>query len=397
MAFTIATFNVKNLISPDRVYYPFESLTPEAYAWKRDWTSDQLLQMDADIVGFQEIFDEASLRDVVGECDAKGAEVNAFAQPAGDKRYRRRALYRNLEYHAYGPDLNLVFAANMHAREEDGRRRPGVAVLSRFPVVQADAVQDLSADPIEIGFDHLTGGSAGSWSLTALSRPIQRVILDVQGRRVCVLNAHLKSKHGETDRAPDGSRPAEDLLAYDPEARALGALRAALRRMGEALVLRRLVLAALAEGLPTIVLGDMNDAVNSVSSEIIAGERPFKNYSWMRRHNAAHENDRYSRDENTQIQAAVRGAMMESAEKIFVKRAQRDMVYTASFNGVYESIDLILLSPHFQDGADQIAELTYLACLNDHLTDGSFPEAPYNKLASDHGQLVAHIAWTGET
>ena len=33
MGFTIATFNVKNLIGPDKVYYPFEYLTPEAYAW----------------------------------------------------------------------------------------------------------------------------------------------------------------------------------------------------------------------------------------------------------------------------------------------------------------------------------------------------------------------------
>jgi len=35
--------------------------------------------------------------------------------------------------------------------------------------------------------------------------------------------------------------------------------------------------------------------------------------------------------------------------------------------------------------------MTYLEVLNDHLTDGGHDEAPYNKLASDHGQLVAHI------
>ena len=86
--------------------------------------------------------------------------------------------------------------------------------------------------------------------------------------------------------------------------------------------------------------------------------------------------------------------MLESAERMFVRRAQRDTVYTAAFNGVYESIDLILLSRHFQESADeQIARLEYLQCLNDHLTDGSFEEAPYNKLASDHGQLVATLDW----
>ena len=90
MAFSVATFNVKNLISPDKVYYPFEYMTPEAYAWKRDWLSDQLLQMDADIVGFQEVFDEPALRDVVADCDGKGLEINRLSQPGRDKAYRRR-------------------------------------------------------------------------------------------------------------------------------------------------------------------------------------------------------------------------------------------------------------------------------------------------------------------
>ncbi|MFK7944910.1 MAG: endonuclease/exonuclease/phosphatase family protein [Paracoccaceae bacterium] len=394
MAFTLGTFNVKNLISPNKVYYPFEYLTDEAYGWKVDWLSDQLLQMDADIVGFQEIFDEPALRDVISECDAKGREVNEISQPRRDKKYRRRAIYRNLKYTEYGPKMNLAYAPNMHSREEDGRRRPGMAVLSRFPIMSAEAVQDLSDHPMQTQFQTLSGEDAGSWRLDALSRPIQRVLLDIDGREVVVLNGHLKSKHGETERSPDGTRPAENLLEYDPMARAMGAMRSALRRMGEALVMRGMILEELAAGRPVIVLGDMNDSLTSVSSEILAGERPFKNYAWMRRHDAERENERYSEEENTQIQAAVRGSLLESAERMFVRRAQRDMIYTAAFNGVYESIDLILLSAHFQQGhADQIARLDYLKCFNDHLTDGSFEEAPYNKLASDHGQLVATLSW----
>jgi endonuclease/exonuclease/phosphatase family metal-dependent hydrolase len=394
MGFTVATFNVKNLIRADTVYYPFEYLTPEAYAWKCDWLSDQLLQMDADIVGFQEIFDETSLRDVVAECDEKGIEVNDFAQPTQDKKYRRRAIYRNLKYLPYGPELQLAYAPNMHSREEDGRRRPGVAVLSRHPILSAEAVQDLTDMPVETGFQTLDGDDAGAWKLKSLSRPIQRVVIDIEGHEVTVLNGHLKSKHGDYDQLANGERPAENLLAFDPEARAMGALRAALRRMGEAIVMRRMVLKELTANRPVIVLGDMNDSVTSVSSEILSGERPFKNYAWMRRHDAERENDRYSDEENDQIQQAMRGVLLESAERIFVKKAQRDMVYTAAFNGVYESIDLILLSRHFQEEhADQIARLDYLKCYNDHLTDGSFEEAPYNKLASDHGQLVATLSW----
>lgn len=394
MTFKIATFNVKNLIRPDTVYYTFEYLTAETYAWKRDWLSGQLLEMNADIVGFQEIFDEGSLRDVITDCDRKGGEINTLSQPGRDSHYRKRAIYRNLKYTAYGEDLHLAYAPNMHSVEEDGRRRPGVALLSRFPIVEAGAVQDLGSEPLATAFDQLGGGNAGDWTLTSLSRPIQRVVLDVDGRKIVVFNAHLKSKHGELDRDERGDRPAENLVEYDPDARAMGALRAALRRMGEAHVLRRLVLRDLQANRPVIVLGDMNDAANSVSSEIITGERPFKNYSWMRRHDAKDEHDRYTREENEKIQTQVRSVMLESAERMFVRQAQRDMIYTAAFNGVYESIDLILLSPHFQNGhADQVAQLEYLCCLNDHLTDGSFEDAPYNKLASDHGQLIATLSW----
>ena len=186
MAFSIATFNVKNLIGPDKVYYPFEYLTPEAYGWKRDWLSDQLLQMDADIVGFQEIFDETSLRDVIRECDAKGEEINEISQPTRDKRYRRRAIYRNLKYTPYGTKPNLIVAPNMHSREEDGKRRPGVALLSRHPIVESEAIQDLSDAPLQTSFDQLGGGEAGHWRMTSLSRLILRAVLDVDGREVTV-------------------------------------------------------------------------------------------------------------------------------------------------------------------------------------------------------------------
>ena len=77
---------------------------------------------------------------------------------------------------------------------------------------------------------------------------------------------------------------------------------------------------------------------------------------------------------------------------MFIRQSLRDMIYTSAFGGVYESIDQILLSHHFQPDAEvQEFALEYLQCFNDHLTDGGFEEAPYNKLASDHGQLVATI------
>ena len=172
----------------------------------------------------------------------------------------------------------------------------------------------------------------------------------------------------------------------------MGALRAGLRRMAEAWVLRDAILRELQAGHPVMVTGDFNDGEHAVSSEIISGERPFRNYAWMLRHDAKAANDRYSKEENEQITEDVEAVKLHSAEKMFVRKSLRDMVYTSAFGGVYESIDQIYMSRDFLPDFDKsIGEMEYFSVLNDHLTDGSHAEAPYNKLASDHGQIVAHM------
>ena len=79
-----------------------------------------------------------------------------------------------------------------------------------------------------------------------------------------------------------------------------------------------------------------------------------------------------------------------------MRKSLRDRIYTAAFGGVYESIDQIYMSRHFlPDYAGHIGKMTYFSVLNDHLPDGSHPEAPYNKLASDHEQIMAHMTLKG--
>lgn len=395
--FTIASFNAKNLIGPDREFYKFQSYTPEEYAWKQDWMADQLLTLDADIVGFQEIFEESALQEVIAEADRRGIEANDATVPDPSKRYHRKAIFRKLEYTPY-TGAALAFAPNANDGEP-GQRRPGLATLSRHGFAdQPEIIQDLR-DPLDIPMSALGGEEgAGYFTLRRLSRPILKVRIPVGGKTISVFNCHLKSKLGEfiTPQGADFA-PEAVLTAYDPAGRAMGALRAALRRMAEAWVLRRAILDELDLGRPVMVLGDFNDGEHAVSSEIISGELPFRNYSWMLRHDAKHANDRYSHEENEDIQEAVDRVRLRSAEKMFVRKSLRDMVYTSAFGGVYESIDQIYMSRHFDASHDKaIGEMVYYSVFNDHLTDGSHPEAPYNKLASDHGQIMAHMELDGE-
>jgi hypothetical protein len=390
-SFTIASFNVKNLIGAEEVYYPFERYTVEEHAWKEAWLADQLLRLSADIVCFQEIFDENALRDVIAETDALGIAANDVNIPDASKRYARKAIFRKLAYTPY-TNAALAFAPNVNDGAP-GARRPGVAILSRFGFMGTpEIIQDLP-EPIEIPLFELDGSEGGHYRITRLSRPILKARVPIGDQVITVFNCHLKSKLGEYDR-PKGAAfpPAADLVNYDPLARAMGSLRAGLRRMAEAWVLRRAIVAELSAGNPVMVLGDFNDSEHAVSSEIISGEAPFKNYAWIRRHDAQHQGDRYKDHENEVIQDQVRAVRLVSAEKLFVQRSMRDMVYTSAFGGVFESIDQILMSNHFQpDNPDRIGEMQYFSVLNDHLTDGSHPEAPYNKLASDHGQIMAHM------
>lgn len=389
--FTIASFNVKNLIGADQEYYRFEKYSPEEHAWKQDWLADQLLTLAADVVCFQEIFQEDALRAVIAETDARGQALNEAALPDRKKGYARKAIFRKLRYDGY-EEAALAFAPNVNDGEP-GQRRPGVATLSRFGFEgPPEVVQELDP-PRVIDFQHLGGGAAGGFTLSRLSRPILKVRVPVDGQVITVINCHLKSKLGEFITPDDADfAPESNLLRYDAHARMLGSLRAGLRRMAEAWVLRGLVLEELRRGRPVMVLGDLNDGEHAVSTEIITGETPFKNYAWMRRHDAQKQNDRYSREEAEQIAEDIESVRLHSAEKLFVRKSLRDMVYTSAFGGNYESIDQIMLSRHFHPEFEgRIGELDYFTALNDHITDASHPEAPYNKLASDHGQIMAHI------
>ena len=389
--FTIASFNVKNLIEADQEYYKYQSYTPEEHAWKQAWLSDQLLTMNADIVCFQEIFSEQSLRDVIEETDELGEAANAANIPDRSKKYARKAIFRKLAFESYR-DAAVAFAPNANDGAP-GERRPGVAILSRFGFAEPPQVLQDLPEPLNIPFQDLDGSDGGHYQIKRLSRPVLKAKIPVGGQVVTVFNCHLKSKLGELDR-PAGAPfpPAADLVNYDAAGRAMGSLRAGLRRMAEAWVLRREILQELEAGNPVMVLGDFNDSEHAVSSEIITGENPFKNYAWMLRHDAKHKGDRYKDHENDKIQEAVNSMRLHSAEKLFVRKSLRDMVYTSAFGGVFESIDQILMSRHFHpDYAKRLGEMEYFSVLNDHLTDGSHPEAPYNKLASDHGQIIAHM------
>lgn len=217
----IASFNLLNLIQPETKYYGKRFYTQEEYKQKKAWISLQLTKMDADIVGFQELFDEASLKEIIDEHPLyKGAEVVMGARKGGS---------------------------------------PAVAIVSRFPIksytVYADFPEQLEVDGLVVPF-------------TEFSRPILQVEVELpSGLDLTVFVAHLKSKR---PLIPDNVQDRHDPLEISK-----GEARSLLLRAAEANALRTILMKSLHNrNHPVITLGDLNDTHTSVTTRIISGQAP---------------------------------------------------------------------------------------------------------------------------
>ncbi len=345
--FKVASFNVRNLISPGITYYNTNRYSDAAYHSKLDWLAEQLYQMDADIVAIQESFDRPPIDDLVSR---HGLLVDSRLRPSKAKKSKYRHVW-HLPNEQSTPEWPL----------------PGLAILSRRRIVDRQPVQDLADNPIEIGADE-----GLNYRLTRLSRPLQMAKIDLgEGVNGWILNAHLKSKRPSY---PQGSL-AEEETSFDFFGRAEGAFRSLARRAGEALALRREALAKL-EGQhePVFVVGDLNDEIGAVTTEMISGEMPFRAWPFEVK-------DRYW---DVELYSAVRSHL---------RRTEHSSIYTHIYNGHYGTIDHILVSQEFYyRNPNRIGDINYVQVFNDHLVDFSIPGAPSVGPASDHGQVVVRFS-----
>jgi endonuclease/exonuclease/phosphatase family metal-dependent hydrolase len=218
-----ATFNVCNLAPPGaKLYDNLEPLTAEQYAAKVDWTARQLDQLDADVIGLQEIFSLSALRDVL----------------AHSRRYRDAT-------HACSP-----------ADPAAERLTPGVALVSRLPL--AAPVAFCAAFPAGVAMP------AGSRDADRFARaPLHARLALAHGRSLDVVVVHLKSRRPDYRNGDCGDDP---LLA------GMANLRSLVRRGTEAVALRVLLAELARAGAgPRVVLGDFNDVADAVTTCIVLG------------------------------------------------------------------------------------------------------------------------------
>lgn len=328
---SIATFNLKNLHLPgERIHADEDGLSLDEYKAKVAWSAAALRELDADVIGFQELWHPDALAEVF---DVAGldADYTLLADPSSAGH----------------------IATAMAVRKSHGVA--GHEWIADFP--ERFALRTTGESSANTDYEM-------SVRIRQFSRPVLHATLQVaQGsdhHPLHVYVVHLKSKLPTQVKGLDG--------LIDGDKAALGSALSTVRRTAEATALR-LVLNTQAEAAePIAVVGDFNDGQLSNTTSIVSEEPGYRLFAASR----------------TGFRSA-RG--LYAAATLQQLRSLRDVCFTYIHEGVHEALDHVLVSQHFYDHADaRIWSFRQMRILNDHLDSQSEAKSVPH---SDHAPVVA--------
>lgn len=206
---TFATANLLNFIEPPDAYYDFENIYDrEQWEEKCRWTKEKVQELDADIIGLQEVF-----------------SIEAA-----------KTLFQDIGY----PHFSTVDTP--HVESDYIYSQPVVAIASKHPILKCEKV----VPPKEQMKGYITAPPA-------FSRLPLKAIIDVPNYgEVSVYVCHLKSQRATESSDKELSQPL------------LGKWLSSQQRGWEAVMLRLFIDDQYAKTpTPTIVLGDMNQTLES--------------------------------------------------------------------------------------------------------------------------------------
>ncbi len=384
---TLANFNLRNWIRPssaDKHYYFYSPGRHNFYSAaqfkeKSAWVQQQLNMLDADIVAFQECFDEQSLLECIRGADG---HANSKLIIAPLEEATRETQGNQVVFNA--PRVAIACRSNWHCTHWVAHQQ--------FP-------QNLSLQR------SVSDGSNRTWQmgLRCNEQPLDhfnRAVLEAHfestenpKRRICVFAAHLKSK-----RPLEAELEGElDLAQYVIED-AVGRARSLMIRAIEACAIRALTANQIAKdpSVPVIVIGDLNDSPRSVSTHIAGGDEVPRIHS-----------DLVEDHEERQSQRMKLGDyQLHSALEMQTRKSHRDVLYTHIYNGHYDVLDHVFVSNHFvpkwmrdrHGGTQQpIGRVGSLRVYNDHLLNTELDDLSSREVGqslhtlSDHGQLSCRL------
>ncbi|MGI4850172.1 MAG: endonuclease/exonuclease/phosphatase family protein [Janthinobacterium lividum] len=329
-----ATFNVLNLALPGlRFYDNIEPHSAEEYDAKLTWLAQQLDRLDADVVALQEIFSQEAVPQVLA----------------------RTRLYRNAVHVGHEP------------APRDGKLTPAVALISRLPVTRVQHISELPGK-LAVPLPEMPE------TMTHFTRPILHAEIELlPGKALQLFVVHLKSK-----------RPDYRNGVAEDDRFQLGAavLRSLIKRATEALGLRYLLSDAMAgRRVPVMVMGDFNDVASAVSTQLVMGLGGLGGMGGMGTQKSPGSTGRAGNG------SSLIDERLFDSYRIQTRRDPlRDVGFTHVHEGIYETIDHVLVSEDFNPASKlAIGEVLDVTYVNDHVTLAS-PEA------SDHGAVLVRIA-----
>ena len=347
---SFATFNLLNLQVPGELTYgnspPFPDTTEgrEAYRRKIYWTAVRLRELDAEVIGFQELWAAEALVDAfrtAGIADAY--DIIARDAPGRGK-----------------PQVALAVRKGRHGQTQ---LAPGAEWQANFP--EGFALRNIREQE---GAEEVV-----TVTLDEFSRPLLRATITPEGSGapdVRVFVAHLKSK-GPARISFRGSdqvrREWRDIIS---------SATSHIRRVMEAGALRAIldeVMAAEDEDAltPTVVIGDLNDDTLSVTTELITDQ---PTYRVMEKSTAGRRSDKG----------------LYTVERLQQYRSLRHVYYTHIYEDKRESLDHVLVSEEFYDHSRKRRwSFRGMEVMNDHLNREAFEDEG----ASDHGIVRAYFDW----
>ena len=335
--FTVCTFNLFNYIEPPNAFYDSENIY-SASQWqkKEKWINQQLTDLSPDIIGFQEVFSPKALKSL--------------------------AASHGLSH--------FVTVSDPSVRSQHVYDKPVVALASRFPILSARAVD--VARPIV--------HSLSMQSKFSFSRPPIRAEIQINDfATILVYVVHLKSKRSQLESVEATGNDEDTQIAESLLAEIHGSWASSIQRGTEATLLYHdIVQQTKASERPVIVLGDLNDTIDSAPLQSLVGSEKL---------------DRLDGKTISELPLSARRSiqryLLQDAFEMQDEIPLKDRKPTHYFANRGNVLDYILLSKDFKNDLDHsLASVSKYRVNDGHLIN---PHHVDDAECSDHAPVMIEV------
>lgn len=335
-----ATFNLYQFVAPGYYWYEQEknnTYTPNEWQQKQNWIKQRLKEMDADVIGFQEVFSVS--------------ELETLCQESG------YAHFLTLDTPKQHPDNNTIYTHSV------------VALASRYPIKDT---QDIHPPP---NFQ-LPNAKTFQFSRQPICATLDIPLFG----EITVYVTHLKSKRPlyTTTNYPDTS-PWSQRILDTLQSLSQGMVMASLQRGTEASLLYHHISQQLAadNNAAIIVMGDMNDQQDSVPLAALKMQERIYDIGGI-------ESAEWPEDLKDQFY----NYRLADSFRIATNMPYKHRPYTHIHRGKDNTLDYVLVSNSLNPkNAQARAEVTQFQVWNKHLAGDDI----HNRVQSDHGQVCIQL------